>query len=171
MSRLAKHAPHLELMLFDLPQVAALARTNFARQGLGVRATAHDGSFLRDPLPEGADLVTLIRVAHDHPDADVKQLLRAIHDALPAGGTLLIAEPMAQEADATPQGDAYFHFYLLAMGSGRLRTAAELSGLMSSAGFTCIERVPNPVPLHTEIVIGRKPQGLPANQKNIVNIS
>ncbi len=171
MSRLAHHAPHLELVLFDLPQVAALARGNFARQGFGARATAHGGSFLRDRLPTGADLVTLVRVAHDHPDADVAQLLRNIHDALPPGGTLLLAEPMAQQADAPPQGDAYFHFYLLAMGSGRLRTAAELGGLLKAAGFISIERVPNPMPLHTEVLIARKPQGLPANDRNIVKFT
>ena len=155
----------------DLPQVAALARGNFARQGFGARATAHGGSFLHDRLPTGADLVTLVRVAHDHPDADVAQLLRNIHDALPPGGTLLLAEPMAQHADAPPQGDAYFHFYLLAMGSGRLRTAAELGGLLKAAGFISIERVPNPMPLHTEVLIARKPQGLPANDRNIVKFT
>jgi len=115
--------------------------------------------------------VTLVRVAHDHPDADVMQLLRNIHDALPAGGTLLLAEPMAQQADAPAQGDAYFHFYLLAMGSGRLRTAMELAELMRAAGFTDVERVPNPMPLHTEILIGKKPKGLPEKQGKNVNIS
>ena len=34
MSRLALHAKHLQVKLFDLPEVAALARANFARQGL-----------------------------------------------------------------------------------------------------------------------------------------
>jgi demethylspheroidene O-methyltransferase len=170
LSRLAKHAPHLELCLFDLPQVAELARANFLRQGVQARASAHPGSFLRDPLPGGADLVTLLRVAHDHPDADVKDLLRNIHDALPPGGTLLLAEPMAQQADSPAQGDAYFHFYLLAMGSGRLRTAKELGELMQAAGFTGVERVSNPMPLHTEILIGKKPKGLPdKHAKNVIN--
>ena len=84
---------------------------------------------------------------------------------------MLLAEPMAQHADAPPQGDAYFHFYLLAMGSGRLRTAAELGGLLKAAGFISIERVPNPMPLHTEVLIARKPQGLPANDRNIVKLT
>jgi len=171
LSRLARHAPHLELMLFDLPQVAALARNNFARQGVGARATAHEGSFLRDALPAGADLITLIRVAHDHPDADLKVVLRRIHEALPVGGTLLLAEPMAQEADFAPQGDAYFHFYLLAMGNGRLRTASELTDMLEGAGFTCVERVPNPMPLHTEILIARKSKGLPGNCVKNVTIT
>ena len=158
--RLAQHAKHLQLHLFDLPEVAALARANFERQGIADRATANPGSFLEDALPRGADLVTLIRVAHDHPDADVKTALRAIYEALPVGGTLLLAEPMAQEPDETPHGDAYFHFYLLAMGAGRLRTARELMAMMAEAGFSNLELVPNPMPLQTQILVGRKPQGL-----------
>jgi demethylspheroidene O-methyltransferase len=114
------------------------------------------GSFLQDPLPQGADLVTLIRVAHDHPDADVRTVLAAIYAALPLGGTLLLAEPMAQEVGETPLGDAYFHFYLLAMGAGRLRTAAELMAMMTEAGFTHVEVVPNAMPLQTQILVGRK---------------
>ena len=160
LGRLAQHAKHLQLHLFDLPEVAALARANFERQGIADRATANPGSFLEDALPRGADLVTLIRVAHDHPDADVKTALRAIYEALPVGGTLLLAEPMAQEPDETPHGDAYFHFYLLAMGAGRLRTARELMAMMAEAGFSNLELVPNPMPLQTQILVGRKSQGL-----------
>ena len=169
LSRLGLHATHLQLQLFDLPEVAALAQANFARQGLDARARAHPGSFLKDPLPQGADLVTLIRVAHDHPDADVHTLLAAIYQALPPGGTLLLSEPMAQEPGDTPQGDAYFHFYLLAMGAGRLRTPRELMAMMAQAGFAHLEIVPNPMPLQTQIVIGRKCKGLPVHSTNIVN--
>jgi demethylspheroidene O-methyltransferase len=161
LSRLSSHATHLQLRLFDLPEVAALARANFARQGLDQRTQAHPGSFLQDPLPRGADLVTLIRVAHDHPDADVRTLLAAIYQALPPGGTLLLSEPMAQEPGESPQGDAYFHFYLLAMGAGRLRTPGELMAMMAEAGFGHLEVVPNNMPLQTQILIGRKCKGLP----------
>ena len=161
LSRLSSHAPHLQLRLFDLPEVAALARANFARQGIELRAQARSGSFLQDPLPRGADLVTLIRVAHDHPDADVRTLLAAVYQALPPGGTLLLSEPMAQEPGDSPQGDAYFHFYLLAMGAGRLRTPSELMAMMAEAGFGHLEVVPNHMPLQTQILIGRKCKGLP----------
>jgi len=156
LSRLGHHAPHLALTLFDLPEVATLARANFARQGLSARSQAVGGSFLQDSLPQGADLVTLIRVAHDHPDAGVRTVLAAIYAALPLGGTLLLAEPMAQEVGETPLGDAYFHFYLLAMGAGRLRSAAELMAMMTEAGFTHVEVVPNAMPLQTQILVGRK---------------
>jgi demethylspheroidene O-methyltransferase len=154
--RLADHAPQLNLQLFDLPQVASLAQENFRKNGLSQRATAIGGDFLRDALPKGADIVTLIRVAHDHPDDHVRTILRAIYQALPAGGTLLLAEPMAQPSNRTPLGDAYFHFYLLAMGAGRLRTAAELGQMALEAGFAEIELLRNPIPLQTQILAAKK---------------
>jgi len=155
-SRLAAHAPHLKLKLFDLPQVAALAQDNFKKKSLSDRIDAFGGDFLKDSLPEGADLITLIRVAHDHPDADVNIILRAIFKALPAGGTLLLTEPMAQASHEAPLGDAYFHFYLLAMGSGRLRTVKELSDMILSVGFDRVDVVANAMPLQTRILVARK---------------
>jgi demethylspheroidene O-methyltransferase len=132
------------------------------RQGLSHRITTIGGSFLSDTLPRGADLVTLIRIAHDHPDHDVLRLLKAIHQALSPGGSLLLAEPMAHDDVSQAQGDAYFHFYLLAMGSGRLRSRHELRNLMEQAGFCLVESLPTQIPLHTQILIGRKPGVYPS---------
>jgi demethylspheroidene O-methyltransferase len=146
----------LQLMLFDLPPVAALANARFQANGLADRASALGGSFISDPLPKGADLVTLVRVAHDHPDATVKALLKSIYQALPAGGMLLLAEPMAEASGAHSMGDAYFHFYLLAMGSGRLRTPQELKSLITEAGFERVVDVANPMPLHTRLLLAQK---------------
>ncbi len=168
-SALAQRHPHLHCDLFDLPPVAALARESVQRQGLGERITTHGGSFTADPLPTGADLVTLVRVAHDHADDTVLTVLRAIHGALPLGGTLLLAEPMAQSEGQSPS-DPYFHFYLMAMGSGQLRTPQALAALMESAGFTHIELAPNAMPLHAQILVGRKSRCLPSSQGENVNL-
>jgi len=132
----AASAPDLQLQLFDLPPVAARAQDALARRGLTNRVDCIGGSFLRDPLPRGADIISLVRIVHDHDDESALALLRAIHAALPSGGTLLIAEPMAGTPGAEPIGDAYFGFYLLAMGRGRARRPEELKQLLEAAGFT-----------------------------------
>ena len=49
------------------------AQSVFRARGLGDRAEAFGGSFLTDPLPRGADIVSLVRVLHDHDDAAVMQ--------------------------------------------------------------------------------------------------
>lgn len=153
---LARHAPALQLMLFDLPGVAELARERVAQAGLAQRIACHGGSFRDDALPQGADLITLLRVAHDHADEAVMGLLRSIWSALPQGGHLLLAEPMAEPGGQPSRSDAYFHFYLLAMGRGRLRTAAELSALIRQAGFGEVRTIANPVPLHGTLLLARK---------------
>lgn len=162
---MAAHAPHLKVKLFDLPPVLELAKNNVQQRGMSERMSFYPGSFLHDELPQGADLVTLVRVAHDHPDDVVKQLLQKIHAALPLGGVLLLAEPMAQTLSASQSGsaqaDAYFHFYLLAMGAGRLRTPEELMRLMAEVGFGQIEHLPNAMPIHAQLIVARKSKCLP----------
>lgn len=154
---IAAAAPELRLMLLDLPAVAAQATAQFARAGLAARTSVHGGDFRVAPLPRGADLVTLVRVLHDHDDGTVRALLKAVVEVLPPGGTLLIAEPMAGTEGALPMGAAYFGFYLLAMGRGRPRTAAELGALLKEAGFVDFRVHPTRQPLQTRVLTARAP--------------
>jgi demethylspheroidene O-methyltransferase len=140
-------------MLFDLPAVAEEARARFAAAGLLARAEVFGGDFTQDALPRGADLVTLVRVLHDHDDAVALGLLRRIRAALPPGGRLLLAEPMAGTSGAEPMGEAYFGFYLLAMGRGRPRTPAEIQGMIAAAGFSASRLLRTPTPLLTRAVL------------------
>ncbi len=149
----ARHVPGLELRLFDLPAVAARAQANFAAAGLAGRAEAQGGDFYRDPLPGGADLLSLVRIVHDHDDAGAQAILNAARAALPQGGTLLLAEPMAGTPGAEPSGAAYFGFYLLAMGSGRPRTAQELMDMLHAAGFARVREAHTRRPLLTRLLI------------------
>jgi len=150
----ARHA-HLRLVLFDLPAVAQRAQARFARAGLSDRATVVGGNFLADPLPVGADLVCLVRVIHDHEDAQAATLLRNVRRALPKDGALVIAEPMSDTPGAEAVGDAYFGMYLLAMGRGKARTSEELSALVRAAGFVDVRRLPTAVPLQAGVMVAR----------------
>lgn len=154
--QVATRAPDLKLMLFDLPAVAERGVAQFAAAGLAHRATAIGGDFLNDALPQGADIATLVRVVHDHDDARVLALLKAIHQALTPGGTLLIAEPMAETQGAQAMGDAYFGFYLLAMGRGQPRTPARLIQLLQAAGFRQIRLLPTNMPLQAQILLAKR---------------
>ena len=151
----AERAPGLRLVLFDLPAVAERARAGFASAGFGDRARAVGGDFLADPLPQGADIASLVRVIHDHDDASALTILRAVRRALPENGTLLLAEPMAGTPGAEPIGDAYFGFYLLAMGSGRPRTPDQLRGLLRAAGFGPARLIATATPMLTRLLVAR----------------
>ena len=133
--QVAERKPDLSLGVFDLPPVTTMARTNLAQAGLADQVQLYPGDFFADPLPEGADLISLIRIAHDHDDHKVLMLFRAIYQALPIGGTLLLAEPMAGTQGGQRISDAYFNMYLLAMGSGQPRQFAQLSQMLAKVGF------------------------------------
>lgn len=150
----ARRWQHLEVAVFDLPAVAERARTRFATQRIA--ATAIGGDFTRDPIPDGADVITLVRVAHDHDDQRLLTLLSAVHRALPNNGTLILAEPMSGTVGGERIADAYFGFYLLAMGSGRARTPEELSNLLRCAGFADIRTIPTRLPNLIRLMSARR---------------
>jgi demethylspheroidene O-methyltransferase len=152
-----KRAKHLNLMLFDLPPVAERAAQRFQAQGLGARARAIGGDFLKDDLPVGADVLSLVRVVHDHNDSAVQKLLLAAFNALPPQGVLLLAEPMSGTPGAEAVGDAYFGFYLLAMGRGRPRTPQDLEQMLIAAGFTHVQLLRTRQPLQSRLIAARKP--------------
>lgn len=153
LAAVAEAAPAARLELFDLPEVAARAQARLAARGLGDRLRCHGGSFLDDALPAGADLVTLVRIVHDHDDDAVLRLLANARRALAPGGRLLVAEPMAGPDAAGRMCDAYLAFYLRAMGQGRPRTPERLCRMLESCGFTNARQVPTGMPMVVSMVV------------------
>jgi demethylspheroidene O-methyltransferase len=142
-------------MLFDLPPVAERAAAKFAASGLAGRATAHGGDFFADALPEGADVISLVRVALDHPDESVLAILRAARRALAPDGVLLLAEPMSGTSGAEPIADAYFGFYLAAMGRGRPRSPVRFEQMLQAAGFDRVRMLTTSTPLVARVLTAR----------------
>lgn len=126
----AQIAPDMKLSLFELPSVAKIAREKFSENS--VDAVVHEGDMIKDAWPQGASLISLIRILHDHDDDHVVKILKSAREALAPGASLLIAEPTADSAKA---GDAYFGFYLWAMGSGRPRRLKDYKVMLRAAGF------------------------------------
>jgi demethylspheroidene O-methyltransferase len=155
LSEAARRAPQLSLTLFDLPAVVARAGSRFAKAAVPTRIHLCPGNFLTDPLPRGADVMSLVRVLHDHDDAVVETILRKARSALGPGGVLLVAEPMSDTPGAIAAGDAYFGFYLAAMGHGRPRGAPELSDMIRHAGFSHVKPVSTRFPLLVRLLAAR----------------
>lgn len=150
-----KSASDLELVLFDLPAVVDHSRHGSSSARLPGSIQRVKGDMFNDVLPRGADIISLIRVVHDHDDAPVRQLLERCRDALPRGGTLILAEPMAVERVGDPTSDAYFSWYLHAMGSGRPRTREELKNLLTEAGFVRVVEVKTHLPMLVRLLVAR----------------
>lgn len=145
--------PHLELGLFDLPEVAAVGGAMLGQTFGDARVTAHPGDFFNDSIPRGYDMAALIRILHDHDDAPAQALLANIRASLAPGARLLIAEPMARIRGAEPMGEAFFGLYLWAMGSGRPRSPDEIIAMLKKAGFARARLVATAQPVNASVII------------------
>jgi demethylspheroidene O-methyltransferase len=157
LTAVAQAQPGLSLTLFDLPAVLAGAGMALARDGLGDRVTLASGSFRDDPLPAGADAISLVRVLYDHSDETVAALLSKVFDALPPRGRIVVSEPMSGGAQPDPVTDTYFAFYTMAMRTGRTRSGEEIAGFLARAGFGAIRVRPGYRPFVTSVVEARRP--------------
>ncbi len=149
--------PALRMTLFDLPAVVPGAAARFAAAGMADRVTIRPGSFRDDPLPRGADAISLVRVLYDHADDTVAALLRAAHDALPPGGRVVVSEPMSGGETPDPATDVYFSLYTLAMQTGRTRSGAEIARMLGNAGFSSQRILPGDRPFVTSVVTAARP--------------
>jgi demethylspheroidene O-methyltransferase len=149
LAEVGKAHPGLKLSLFDMPAVLTAVPAHLRN-----RVALHPGDFRADPLPKGADTISLVRVLYDHPETTVAALLAKVHATLPPGGMLLVSEPMSGGAEPDPATDVYFAIYTLAMRTGRTRSGAEIAALLQGAGFRDIRSRPGDRPFVTSVVTG-----------------
>ena len=129
--------------------------TRLAEAGLHDRAQAFGGDFRADPLPEGADVISLVRVVHDHDDDAALAILSRRLAGAAAGRHAAAGRTDGRNAGRR-RVEAYFAFYLLAMGSGRPRRAEELTVLLHTAGFTNVRLLPTRRPMLVRVLVASK---------------
>ena len=151
--RVGEAYPQMKLGLFDLPEVVETAFAPLASALGARRVNAHPGNFFEDAIPQGYDMVSLVRILHDHDDEPAAALLANIRSSLAPGQRLLIAEPMARIPGAEPMGEAFFGFYLWAMGSGRARSPDEIRAMLVKAGFRRTRFITGPQPVIASMVV------------------
>jgi len=145
--------PKLTATVCDRPDVLPHARAAIENAGLSGRARAIAVDFFADPPPPEADLLTLVRICHDHDDEAVARLLGNLARGAP-NAPLLVIEPMADRRN--PSGlDAYFPWYFSAMGQGRYRSADELSALLRDAGYRSVRPLRSRNPTLVRVLTAR----------------
>ncbi len=145
--------PDLHLGLFDLPEVVESGQEILVDAMGSARVSAHPGNFFESDIPRGYDIVSLVRILHDHDDEPVARLLANIHKSLAPGARLLIAEPMARMVGAEGMGEAFFGMYLWAMGSGRARSPDEICAMLKTAGFSRTQTIKTPQPINAGLIV------------------
>lgn len=143
--------PHLAVTVADLPDVVTSPDAQNRKNG-HCRLHFVAANVFHDPLPTHADVVSLVRILHDHDDDKALAIIKAAHRALPHGGQIIVAEPMAETPGARAIGHAYFGVYLWAMRSGRPRTIGELGQMLRAGGFSEIREHKTHMPSLVRVV-------------------
>jgi acetylserotonin N-methyltransferase len=148
--------PGLRAAVFDLAPVVEFAREYVRRSAAPDRLELIAGDFFTDPLPP-ADLYVLGRILHDWSEPKIRTLLRKIHDALPPGGGLLIAEKLLAADKSGPAAAHMQSLNMLVCTEGKERTLAEYESLLRAAGFSQVRGRVTGAPL--DAALARKGNG------------
>lgn len=136
LSQILAASPKLEGVLFDQPQVVAVAEKHLKGE-VAARIKIVKGSFFNS-VPEGADAYLLKRILHDWNDQDAARILGNVRRAIPANGKLLLLESLV-DSPVNPAG--LTDLVMLVIG-GRERTEADFRSLLESSGFSLRRIVP-----------------------------
>lgn len=144
---------HLRAVVFDLPEAVLMAREYVATAPVADRVEIAAGDFFAGPLPPG-DLYALGRILHDWSEEKCLRLLRRIHDALPTGGAVLVAEKLLDDDPASgPHWAQMQDLNMLTCTEGRERTLAGYEALLTAAGFADVRGCRTSSPLDAVLAV------------------
>jgi hypothetical protein len=142
---LAAH-PHLDGVVFDLPEVADRGVAEVAAAGLADRCRTAGGDFF-ETVPTGGDLYLLKHVIHDWDDERAAVILRNCRQAMSDDAKVVIIEglyPERIDQSMVSRGAAANDVNMLVSTGGRQRSETEFRSLLESAGLTLERIIPTP---------------------------
>ena len=144
--QVALRHPHLTGGGFDLPPVAPIFNKYVDSFGLADRLRFHPGDFFADRLPT-ADVLIMGHLLHDWSLDEKLMLLRKAHEALPAGGALIVYESIIDDdRRANTFGLLMSLNMLIETQDGFDYTGADCRSWMADVGFqdTYVEQLAGP---------------------------
>lgn len=148
--------PALRATVFDLPAVAEAARACVRDEGLDDRVEVAEGSFKRDPLPAGHDVVLLANLLSVSSEETNRALLRRVYEALPPGGGVILSGWILDDDRTSPTIPVLFCLQDISWNAPDVeRSAGTYLAWLREAGFVDVAHRPLCPP--TSLVVGRRP--------------
>jgi tRNA A58 N-methylase Trm61 len=130
--------PHLNGILFDMPQVIEHARKSIG----GNRVEFMSGDFF-ESVPHQADVYLMRHIIHDWNDEQAIAILRRCREAMHASARLVIAEPVIPQGN-DPHMGKMMDLHMMVVTGGKERSEAEYRELLGQAGFRLSRVIPTP---------------------------
>jgi predicted O-methyltransferase YrrM len=135
-------------IVFDLPNIAEIAKVAAAEIGLQHRVTAIGGDFF-ETVP-AADLYLLRYILHDWDDAACIRILQNCRRAmLPGGRVAVIEQVLGEIGEHSPA--PLMDVNMMVMLGGRERSQTEYGQLFAAAGLRLTTTIPTNTPMATVI--------------------
>jgi hypothetical protein len=155
--------PRLSATILDLPHVISAADELLSVAGLRERVTLVAGDFF-ETVPAGGDVYLLSMIVHDWNDTEAIALLQAVRRAIPDHGRLLLVDAVLPDDDS-PHFGKLLDLTMMAMLTGRERSAQEFDMLFAAAGFALQSVTPTPSP--TSLIEARPVQWVRASEGGV----
>jgi hypothetical protein len=147
--------PALSAAVFDLPTTRPFAEKTIAGFHLENRVTFAPGDYHSDDIPGRYDVAWLSHILHAESPEFCLNIIRKTVAALEPGGTIFIHEFILNDQRDGPLFPALFSLnMLLGTESGRAYAAADLSGMLATAGVRDIRRIPLQTPNDSGVIFG-----------------
>jgi SAM-dependent methyltransferase len=148
---------NMTAVIFDLPDVIALAAERLKAEGYLERVKLAAGDFYKDALPKGCDLALLSAIIHQNSPQENISLYRKIYQALEPGGAVLIRDHVMDESRTRPPAGALFAINMLVHTTGGdTYTFREVKETLEQAGFQDVKMARSGERMDC-LVEGRKP--------------
>ncbi|MBI4780749.1 MAG: methyltransferase [Oscillatoriophycideae cyanobacterium NC_groundwater_1537_Pr4_S-0.65um_50_18] len=134
-STIVRANPHLNGILFDLPEIIANTQVDQAIQPVA-------GNFF-ESVPTGGDAYLMRWILHDWDDEKSSIILKNCHQAMPDHSKLLLVESIIPPGNA-PSPAKFIDVIMLLMTGGRERTEEEYRSLLRQNGFELTRVIPTP---------------------------
>lgn len=135
---LAQQSPQVQITAVDWPQVAAVTRRVAQKHGVADRLRTIEGDMQQVRLEQNHyHIATLGQILHSEGVDGSKKLLKRAYDALTPGGTIAIAEFLADDRRSGPPMPLLFAVNMLVnTDQGDTFTFNEISKWLTDIGYT-----------------------------------
>ncbi len=152
--------PHMTAMVFDLPEVTAIAQTEIAAAGLTDRVMIKAGDFHTDDflrLGEAPfEAAYISNIIHSLDPGETRALMAKAVDALAPGGLLVVKEFFLDDTRTSPAQAARFAVNMLVgTPGGKSYTWTETEAMLGDLKVGDFKRLP--VAAASGLLVGKKP--------------
>jgi ubiquinone/menaquinone biosynthesis C-methylase UbiE len=133
---LAEADPSLTCVVFDLPDVVAIAEDVIARHGVEDRVSTIAGDYHSDTFPGGFEVALISNVLHQEDRASCRRILEQAHAAVEPDGLVVIHAMFLNERGDGPLWPALHNLLmLLVYRGGRAYSVEQTYEMLREAGF------------------------------------